>query len=625
MLFIEELKRRNVFRVGIAYVVTAWLLIQVAETIFPLFGFDKGPARVVVIVLAIGFLPALVFAWVYELTTEGIQKESDVDRSYVIPSTINKILDRIILLVLVLALGYFAFDKFVLDPARDELQVKSASERAVQNALEDVSRIDNLALSIAVLPFASLSSDPEQEYFADGLSEEILNLLTKIQDLKVVARTSSFAFKGRNENARSIGQVLGVKTLLNGSVRKSGDRVRITAQLVDVSDGTHIWSESYDRTMTDIFVVQEDVAAAIIDALQIHVDANPARGRPTGNTEAYALFLKARIALNMDSSDEAENFLRKAIELDPNFAEAYELLSYCYWYGCGEPIGDIERVERTYEFAAKALAIDPELVFAQVIYRDGNGRDGRFLNALSAFERAVQKDPANAILLEALAWNLGLAGYLREALVVAERYIELDPLSLPANYSYWRSLYAVGRTDDAFAAMDIFEQLGANSTPWVRGRLALNAGQYDNAIANFEKQLEQEGFADTSWVREVVAGARDSANGQAYLDRRIPEIVALMPEEDALDWQETLSRWYLHFGYLDRFFDLIPDPAIDTGGSVWTDIETPVHEGTMIRRSGFTAHPRYLDVAESFGFIETWEQRGPPDFCIKTDDEWICE
>jgi adenylate cyclase len=625
MLLIEELKRRNVFRVGIAYVVTAWLVIQVAETIFPLFGFDKDPARVVVIIFAIGFLPTLVFAWVFELTPDGLQKESAVDRNYVAPAKTTKMLDRVILLVLALALGYFAFDKFVLDPARDEMQVKSASERAVQDALEGVSRFDSLAPSIAVLPFASLSSDPEQEYFADGLSEEILNLLTKIDDLKVIARTSSFAFRDKNEDARRIGEVLGVKTLLNGSVRKSGEQVRITAALIDASDGSRIWSETYERKLTDIFAVQEAVAAAIIGALQVHVDANPTRGRPTENTEAYALFLRARIALNTFGWDEAEEFLLQAIELDPDFAEAYELLSFCYWKSCGGPVGMHEGRRRVYEFASKALAIDPELALAEALYIDGKMYDYGYLDRLDAFERAAQKEPTNANLLEALAWDLSLAGYMRKALDVAERYLELDPISLPANNQYWRALYGVGRTDEAFAAMDIYEQLGGDNSPWVRGRLNLNAGQDDNAIANFEAQLEQEGFTDTSWVREVVTGARDSANGQAYLDRRIPEIAASMPEEDAFEWQETLSRWYLHFGFLDRYFDLIPDPATDTGNSVWTDIETPVEEGTMIRHSGFTAHPRYLHVAEAFGFIETWEQRGPPDFCKKTGDEWICE
>jgi len=524
----------------------------------------------------------------------------------------------VIVTALALALIYLAYNEFVIERKQENVAATKKSQ------LEDVIETDRWEKSIAVLPFVNMSDDPGNEYFSDGLSEEILTLLAEIPELKVIGRTSSFAFKGKNEDLRAIGHALGVKTILEGSVRKSGERVRITAQLVDVSDGSHIWSESYDRNVTDIFAVQDDVAAAIIDALQIHVGANPTRGRPTENTEAYALFLRARIALNVYDFDDAEEFLLKAIELDPEYAEASELLAFCYWFGCGGPLATSERQRRVYEFGAKAFAIDPDLVFAEAMYLHGKN-DYRYLDRLNTFERAVQKDPTNAILLEALSWDLTIAGYLQEALVVAERYVEVDPISLPANNSYWRALYAVGRTDDAFVAMDGFEQLGAENASWFRGKLDLNEGNDESAIAYFEAYLEQEGLADTSWVREVVAGARDSATGQAHLDRRIPQIVASMPEEDAFIWQETLSRWYLHFGFLDRFFDLIPDPATDTAGSVWFDIETAVHDGTMYRELGFTAHPRYLDVAESFGFIETWEQRGPPDFCEKVEGEWTCE
>lgn len=623
MLFIKELKRRNVIRVGIAYAVTAWLLIQVADTVFPLFGFNEGPARVVVIILVVGFLPTLIFAWVFEFTTDGLQKESDVNRSDVDPSRTNNVIDRVILLVLALALGYFAFDKFLLDPTRDEEQVRLASERAVQDTLAGMRRFDSSTPSIAVLPFANLSSDREQEYFADGLSEEILNLLTKIEDLKVISRNSSFAFRGNNEDVRRVGEELGVKSLLNGSVRKSGEQVRISVALIDVSDGSRIWSESYERRMTDIFVVQEEVAAAIIGALQVHVGANPTRGRPTENMEAYALFLKARIALNVFDWTDGEAFLLKAVELDPEFAEAYELLAYCYWNECGERLASNEAWQRIYELAAKALAIDPELVFAQAFYRDGEMHDFSFLYLLTAFERAAQKAPSNAILLDTLSWYLVIGGYLREALVVAERHVELDPISPAANLRYMRVLYAAGRTDDAFAALDVYEGLGGGAAKWIRGRWNLTAQQDGKAIANFESDLEREGFTDTRWVGDLVSGARDSAKGQAYLDRRIPEIVASMPKEDALEWQGALIRWYLHFGFLEPYFDAFPDTH--TGDPVWSDNESPIFQGTVHRRMGFTAHPRYLEVVEAAGIVDVWEQRGAPDFCDKTDNGWICE
>jgi TolB-like protein/DNA-binding winged helix-turn-helix (wHTH) protein/Flp pilus assembly protein TadD len=501
--------------------------------------------------------------------------------------------------ILLLALLYVAFDQLAVEPARE----------------------DAPEFSVAVLPFVNMSDDPGNEYFSDGLSEEILNLLAKIPGLKVIGRTSSFAFKGKNEDLRDIGQTLGVKTVLEGSVRKSGDRVRITAQLVDISDGTHIWSESYDRTMTDIFAVQDDVAAAIIDALQIYVGANPTRGRPTENTEAYALFLKAKASFNAFELRDAEAFLLQATELDPKFAEAYELLAATYWRS-GDWIKAAEGQKLMFEAAAKALAIDPDLALAQAYYRTGNLETNSALGGIEAFQRVVLAQPSNPEPLNALAWDLLLLGYLQEALGFAERSVDLDPLSLVANYLLAETLYAVGRTSDALAATNVADQLDPNGAQWMLGEMNLVAKQDDIAIANFEAALEQDGSA-SSWVRELVTAARDPATGQAHLDRRIPQIVASMPEENAYRWQLWLTKWYLFFGFPDRYFELIL--ATDLSNSTWTESEELIHVGTMYRRLGFTAHPMYLEVVKSLDFIGLWEQRGPPDFCEKVDGQWVCE
>jgi len=467
--------------------------------------------------------------------------------------------------------------------------------------------------SVAVLPFVNMSPDPDQEYFADGLSEELLNLLAEVPELKVIARTSSFAFKGKNEDIRVIGQVLGVTTVLEGSVRKSGDRVRITAQLADVSDGSHIWSETYDRTMTDIFAVQDDVAAAIIDALQIHIGTNPTRGRPTESTEAYVLFLKARVSLNDLARQNAKELLLEAVEFDPQFAEAYELLAYCYWLLCGADGKAAEGQKLSGEAAAKALAIDPDLVFAQALYEAGNPDTYSYLGAIEALERAVRQQPGNPAVLDALIWDLLETGYLREALGFAERYVDLDPLSLAANDYLAETLYAVGRTGEAVAALEVVDQLSPGRANWVLGVVNLVEKRDEVAIAHFEASMEQNGFP-SNWVRELVTGARDPVTGQAYLDRRIPQIFGSL-------WNQ--SNWYLYFGFLDRYFELILD--LDLTDSSWTDADIPMYNGTKFRRLGFTAHPKYLEVAESIGMIEAWEQRGPPDFCEKVGGEWVCE
>ncbi len=606
-----ELKRRNVVRVAVAYVIVGWLILQFADVLVPLLTLPEWVGRLIFLLLLVAFPLALFFAWAYELTPEGLKKEKDVDRTESITHITGRKLDFVIIGVLAVALILFAVERFVLLP-----DTAPASDSAQEIIATEVQQ------SIAVLPFVNMSPDPDQEYFSDGLSEEILNLLAKIPELKVIGRTSSFAFKGKNEDLRSIGEALDVNTLLEGSVRTSGDRVRITAQLINASDGAHIWSDSYDRTMTDIFAVQDDVAAAIIDALQIHVGANPTRGRPTESPEAYALFLKARASFNAYEARDAEELLLKAIELDPKFAEAYELLAYTYWSQAGDTIKAAEGQKLTGEAAAKALAIDPDLVFAQALYKAGNIETWSFLGQIEAFERAVRQQPGNSAPLRALVWDLLVAGYHQEALGVAERFVELDPLSPIANYYLGLSLYAVGRTSESLAALDLARHLGSDPAELVLGVVNLVDKQDDIAIDHFEAWLQQRD-TDSSWVRELVNGARDPASGQAHLDRRIPQIVASVPADVAYQVQVTLTRWYLYFGFLDRHFELILD--LDLTGSAWTDADVLVHDGTLYRRLGFTAHPKYLEVAEAMGIVKLWEQRGPPDFCEKVVGEWVCE
>lgn len=610
MSFIEELKRRNVFRTAIAYAVTAWFLIEIAATTFPMFRFPDWTATFVTVLLIIGFPIALIIAWAFEITPEGLKKEVDVDRSLSIRHETGRKLDFVIIAVLAVALVLSTYGKF--DAAPDSTPTGDSANEPVATEVQR---------SIAVLPFVNMSSDPEQEYFSDGLSEEILNLLANLPDLKVIGRTSSFAFKGKNEDLRAIGNALGVKTVLEGSVRKSGDRVRITAQLIDVADGTHIWSETYDRTMDDIFVVQDNVAAAIIDALQMHVRTTVTRGRPTDIPEAYFMFLKARASLNVFEYRNAEQLALNAIEIDPNFAEAHELLALNYWWMAGTVIRAAEGQELMGRAAARALAINPDLVLAKALYQSGNIETWSLLGEIEAFERVVREQPGNSAPVRALANNLLKAGYLQEALAVAERHVELEPLSPAAQNRLSEVLFAVGRRSEAIAAMELADQLGSVAAKWVIGALNLVDKQDEVAIANFEAWLHQSGYADTAWVRDLVTGARDPVSGQAYLDTHIPQIVAATRKEDAYDRQRTLTMWYLAFGFFDRYYELIQ--SIDLRPS-WTDANSLVYVGTIFSSLGFTAHPKYLEVAEALGIVDLWEQRGPPDFCEKLRGAWVC-
>ncbi|MCZ6717562.1 MAG: tetratricopeptide repeat protein [Gammaproteobacteria bacterium] len=328
--FFEELKRRNVLRVAAAYVVASWLIIQVVETIFPAFGFGDAAVRIVTIVLAIGLIPALILSWAFELTPEGLKKESEIDRAESITRTTAKKLDRAITVVLALALAYFAVDKFVLSPQREADLIQSATQAGAEQALEEerarASAIPNE--SIAVLPFVNISGDPQNEYFSDGLTETLLHMLAQLPDLKVSARTSAFAFKGQNIDIRTIALTLGVAHVLEGSVQRASNRVRVTAQLIRADDGFHVWSQSYDRTLDDIFAIQDEIAGEVATALGstlLATDSGAIQGVSTSDISAYDIYLKAleQQAINTtDALHAAERLFNEALAKDPEFLDA---------------------------------------------------------------------------------------------------------------------------------------------------------------------------------------------------------------------------------------------------------------------------------------------------------------
>ncbi|MEY2530181.1 MAG: hypothetical protein QOI96_266, partial [Verrucomicrobiota bacterium] len=265
--FFNELKRRNVVRMAGLYLVGAWLLVQVAGTVLPMFGAPDWLPRSIVILLAIGFVPALIFSWVFEMTPQGLKRDEDVPPEESIAPQTARRMNRMIIAVLAIALGYFVFDKFVLTPRRDAALVAATKKSmAAPPSLESKPAVS--AKSVAVLAFANLSDDKGSEYFSDGISEELLTVLQKIPGLHVAARTSAFSFKGKNATAQEIGQKLGVAHLVEGSVRKAGDVVRIAARLTQANTGEEQWSENYTRNLKDVFAVQTELAQTIVEQLR---------------------------------------------------------------------------------------------------------------------------------------------------------------------------------------------------------------------------------------------------------------------------------------------------------------------------------------------------------------------
>jgi adenylate cyclase len=293
MSLLAELKRRNVIRMAGLYLVGAWLVTQVSSTILPMFSAPDWLPRAIVVLLALGFVPTLIFAWVFELTPEGIKRDADVPPGQSIAPQTARRMDRMIIVVLVLALGYFGFDKFVLAPRRDVALIAATTESVKAGVMNSPASATNRNApapddkSIAVLPFADLSPAHDQEYLSDGMAEEILDALAKVQNLKVAGRTSSFYFKGKNEKLTAIGAALGVANVLEGSVRKQGDKVRVTAQLIRTSSGFHLWSESYDGDLKDVFELQERIARAITDSLRVVLQNQADRLAPTSTGNAF--------------------------------------------------------------------------------------------------------------------------------------------------------------------------------------------------------------------------------------------------------------------------------------------------------------------------------------------------
>jgi TolB-like protein/cytochrome c-type biogenesis protein CcmH/NrfG len=434
MSLFNELKRRNVIRVAMAYVVAAWLLIQVVETILPAFGYGDAAIRYIVIVLAIAFIPTLVFSWAFEITPEGLKREVDVVREQSITRFTSKKLDRIIMVLLALALGYFAFDKFVLDPVEDVQIAESAHEEGRSEALTE-SYGDR---SIAVLPFVNMSSDPEQEYFSDGVSEELLNLLAKLPDLRVISRSSAFSFKGKDIDIPTIAAQLNVAHILEGSVRKAGNQVRITVQLIEARSDTHLWSETYDRTLDDIFAIQDEIASVVVEALKLTLlDEVPKVKRV--NSEAYALYLQAVYLSSRYTAEAYElshSLYQRALEIDPSYAAAWSGLAQNYYiqavYGL-LPTDEANHLAR--EAANRALALDPEHASAHaVLFWINIFTNLDWENGVWHLKRALELEPNNhSILIDATSLSYCL-GRPDEAIVLGKYVVDRDPVNPESHY-----------------------------------------------------------------------------------------------------------------------------------------------------------------------------------------------
>ena len=614
----EELKHRNVFRVGIAYLALTWLIIQITSVAVPALNLPETLNSIVFYLGLIGFPFALLLAWAFELTPDGLKRSSDVADDASIRAESSRKLNYVVIgmLVFIAAITLWQGQSA---PAVESGESKVATipadnspAKAAASPSKTTSDNTRKQHSIAVLPFVNMSSDPEQEYFSDGLSEELLNLLAQIRELKVTGRTSSFAFKGRNEDLRKIGEQLNVTTVLEGSVRRSGNRLRITAQLINVEDGFHLWSETYDREMTDVFAIQDEIAAKIVAALHVKLELPiPLRGLPTTNMEAYQLFLEAKALAASDylRSFDAVEILKSAVKLDPEFAEAHEHLAILY----ANIIGSGQGTEKEYQplivkHANAVLRIAPQRVWVKVL---AETTASSFITEeiLRRIENVIAALPQNSDAQFYRTWILLALGYYEEAIKEADSSIAQDPFYMNHYLQRSYALRGLGRTEEATNAIvfwfnGIKQYTGLNV-------MALHYPERARGLVNsYAEKTGQNADAVFTFLERVAdpvtrIDALDDPMNSVYLgiygsgQGRLQRLAGF---QDARFWPELENYAAAGGNLLGAFI-----PIMSTK-SRWVIND-----------------PRFRSVAEEIGVVDYWRNNKLPDFCDGTFESWICE
>jgi TolB-like protein/Flp pilus assembly protein TadD len=474
-----ELKRRNVIRAAILYLGAVWALAQGISQLGPSFGAPEWATRWFLVAAGIGFPFWIAFAWFYEFTPEGLKRESEIDPAESVTRRTGRKLDFAIIGVLAVAVVLLLTDRFVLRHGINEATALPIAEN-----------------SIAVLPFVDMSQAKDQEFFSDGISEELLNLLSKVPQLQVAARTSSFSFKGKQIEIPEIARQLHVANVLEGSVRKSGDQLRITAQLVRAAEGYHLWSETYDRKLDDIFKIQDEIAGEVVKQLKVKLLGAAPTVRQT-DPKAYTLYLQA-VQLGRQKTPEAftqsDAFLRQVLEIDPRYAPAWDQLAWNFLNEANLGLLPVsEGYARGREAAEKALAIDPNYGPAHARLGTIANDNNDFVSAAKHFERALALDPNDLSVLNDVATFLQSLGRLQESLALKEAVVRRDPVDVTSLYNLGNTQYYAGQFDAAIATFRSVLSLspGRGNAHGQIGVAMLLKGDAATALAEIEQETSE--------------------------------------------------------------------------------------------------------------------------------------
>ena len=516
--FISELGRRNVYKVAVAYAVVGWLLVQVTTQVFPIFEIPNWALRLIVLAIIIGFPIALVIAWAFELTPEGIKHTEDVDLSN---KRISKNRTWIYVALIGAALSVTLFLIGRLSAPRSSPSPAGVPEK-----------------SIAVLPFVNMSADKSDEYLSDGMTEELINVLTKVKGLRVPGRSACFAFKGKNEDDifHKVGEQLHVNAVLEGSVRKAGEKLRITAQLVNVADGYHLWSEAYDRDMKDILAVQSDVAQRVVQALQLQLGGEEARAlakKPTENAEAYRLYLLGRYHFNKFTRagwTNAIHYFEQALQVDPAYALAYCGLADTYGWAGGQIVAGREAWAKEKELALKALSLEPDLADAHLSLGVALFSAFDFRGSENELKRAIQLNPNLALAYDQYGWTFMAKGDFDGAIANEKKALDLDPLNPLLNTDLGFFLHWARRYDEGIVQLRKTLELDPNNAlaEQTLGWCLHWKGKTVDALAEFQKATALD---DLPWYKGSLGYAYAAAGDRAKAEQVLRDLDELAKKQ----------------------------------------------------------------------------------------------
>jgi TolB-like protein len=600
MNLFKELGRRNVFRVALAYLVVGWLVLQVADVLVDALELPVVWSKAVIALLLIGFIPTVVFSWVYELTPEGLKKESEITAEQSITGHTAKKLNHAIVFLLVVAIGLFVFDRFIMDAATGPGE---STPREVVTAAPGEERP-----SVAVLAFENMSADADNEYFADGISEEILNLLADVKGMAVASRTSAFAFKGKELPIPEIAAALKVRYVLEGSVRKAGEQIRVTAQLIDADTDRHLWSETFDRALRDVFTIQDEIAAAIGGALQVELlgDGGEAVRSESIDPDVYNRFLEARFLMrkrDAENVDAGNRLLIDVVATEPKFARAHVLLGEAYLINVEltDLVGQDFIMKLANMHASLAHEIDPSLSGIEMILGKISEKNEP-LKALSHYQRAIELEPMEPRPYHWRGLLYTALGYGDRCLVDLDRALELDPQNPNVHFALASCLTITANWDRAVEIATQGATLGNSGGYWLTVNARYQQDDIEAALQHLVYAQEELGNDDEglALVGEILSGR--------------------IAEDELTDEQiETLG--------------LDGTPFLENAGPALQILAATAPGEVGLGRIGglFGAghkaiqnDPRFIDYLDRSGAFEVWRELGPPAVCRAVNETFSC-